>query len=215
MAEPDRIQSEVGIRFCRPRCGRAVPPAAFPSTFPTEPCDASSIHMLWCSSPSRKWNAKGGGDPSRRWKSRTAFARVRGRRREWLLHRPGARASPHGRQHHAAGGRRHSSRAAACRGLVAFPAWLSGCSIVTGHCSARQQGRVVSTSSVALAACLLISFSSEVSKRFLGTRCGWAMRVCVCGFSWRLNVFLVYTYGWCGFCDIHRKEGEIFNVSLS
>ena len=151
------------------------------------PCSGASS----LPSRSRKWNAKGGGDPSRRWKSRTAFARVRGRRREWLLHRPGARASPHGRQHHAAGGRRHSSRAAACRGLVAFPAWLSGCSIVTGHYRARQGAWFL-----AMAACLPFDiFQFGGVERFLGTWCGWARRVVsLCGLSCRLNGFLVYRW---------------------
>ena len=56
--EADRIQSEVGIRFCRPQvlcwCG------ALPPTFsPTEPCTASSMLPAL-----REWKAKGGGDPS-------------------------------------------------------------------------------------------------------------------------------------------------------
>lgn len=82
--EADRIQSEVGIRFCRPlvRCAS--------THFPTEPCTASS--MLPALPGVEGKRRRRSFVPPWRWKSRTASARVRGRRRRWLRP-PGGRDS--------------------------------------------------------------------------------------------------------------------------
>jgi hypothetical protein len=106
-----------------------------PSThFPTEPCTASS--MLPALPGVEGKRRRRSFVPPWRWKSRTASARVRGRRRRWLRP-PGAGTASCIPRHHHAAATGDSTGTTAGRRVVVFPvpACLLGCyrSILTGH----------------------------------------------------------------------------------